>query len=66
MKLQIEANQQYQLDAVAAVADIFEGVSKDEARMRTAGESLGLLAYDYVMERVVLRGPVVRADEIRA
>ena len=36
MKLQFEANQEYQLDAIAAVVDVFRSIQKGEGGRRIA------------------------------
>lgn len=59
MKLQFESNQQYQLDAIQAVVDVFAGQPKNDSSVITGQTELRLERQQLSLEAVSARGNVI-------
>ena len=60
MKLQFEPNQQYQLDAIQAVVDVFDGQPKDNGEIVIAGQAeLGIDGQQMSLEATSTRGNIL-------
>lgn len=59
MKLQFESNQQYQLDAIQSVVDIFAGQPKNDSSLIAGQAELGLEGQQLSLEAASARGNVL-------
>lgn len=60
MKLQFEPNQQYQLDAIQVVVDVFAGQPKNDSSVTVGRVGLGLEGQQLSLEATSARGNHLR------
>lgn len=63
MKLQFESNQQYQLDAIQTVVDVFTGQPKNDSSMIAGQAELGLGGQQLSLEAASTRGNILSITE---